>query len=95
MLIGRDLPAIHQGPKSRDSDMTEAAAQMIWLSVAAYLGLGCFVALLVLAFGLGRLDGAAASMPLRVRLIIAPGLAALWPLVLVRLAGIRPREDRP
>ena len=31
---------------------------------------------------------------LAVRLLIAPGLAALWPPILARLVGVRAREDR-
>ncbi len=74
--------------------MTESAAELIWLALAAYLGGGLVLALVVLVFGLKRLEPNAANMPLRVRALILPGLAALWPLVLVRLVGLRAKEDR-
>ena len=72
--------------------MTEAMAVAIWQGLAAYLGLGLVLGLGVLAFGLKRLT--AAEVPVRVRLLILPGLAALWPVVLLRLAGVRGLEHR-
>lgn len=75
--------------------MTEQLAEIIWLSLSAYLGVGICVAVPTLLFALRRLEASAANMPLRVRLLIAPGLIALWPLVLVRLSGLRAKEDRP
>lgn len=74
--------------------MSEQAAAIIWLSLAAYLGVGLVVAALTLVFGLGRLEPGAVGMSVRVRVLIAPGLTALWPLVLARLCGVRPKEDR-
>ncbi|MFN3465611.1 MAG: hypothetical protein ACK4X1_16215 [Terricaulis sp.] len=74
--------------------MTESAAELIWLALAAYLGFGLILAVIVLVFGLRRLEPNAANMPPRVRTLILPGLAVLWPLVLVRLVGLRAKEDR-
>lgn len=74
--------------------MTEPAAELIWLFLAAYLGGGLILALIVLMFGLKRVEPHAANMPLRVRALILPGLAALWPLILVRLLGLRAKEDQ-
>ena len=48
----------------------------------------------VILFGLKRLEPGAQAMPLRVRMVILPGLAALWPVIVVRLAGVTPPEDR-
>lgn len=76
--------------------MSERAAEVIWAGVGAYAGLGAVVALLLLFFGgLRRIDATAAVAPLRVKVLIAPGLVALWPLMLLRLAGVRPGEDKP
>jgi hypothetical protein len=74
--------------------MTEAVATGIWVGLGVYLTLGLVIGLGVTPFGLKRLTPAAAHMPLRVRLLILPGLAALWPVVLLRLAGVRAPEDR-
>lgn len=74
--------------------MSEQAALAVWIGLAVYAGIGLFVALASVGFGLGRIDPAAANAPWRVRLLLLPGLTALWPLILMRLAGIRPREDR-
>lgn len=74
--------------------MTEQIAAIIWVALGGYLGVGLCVAIATLAFGLPRLEPGAAGMPLRVRLLIAPGLAALWPLVLARVSGLKAKEDR-
>ena len=75
--------------------MSVEAATGVWLVLGGYLGFGLIIALLVLTFGgLRRLDVNGGPMPLRVRLLVAPGMAALWPLILLRLSGIRPKEDR-
>lgn len=74
--------------------MAEQSAEMVWLALAGYLGIGLCVALSTLLFGLRKLEPAAAAMPLRVRLLILPGLTALWPLIIARIFGLRAKEDR-
>lgn len=74
--------------------MSEQIAETAWLSLAVYLGIGLCVALPTLLFGLDRFVPSAAAMPLRVRLLITPGLAALWPLIVARLLGVRAKEDQ-
>ncbi|MEQ1819014.1 MAG: hypothetical protein ABL871_10420 [Terricaulis sp.] len=74
--------------------MTEQTAEIVWLALAGYLGVGLCVATSTLLFGLRKLEPAAAAMPLRVRFLILPGLAALWPLVIARTFGLRAKEDR-
>jgi hypothetical protein len=75
--------------------MTEAMAGAIWLGLGVYFGAGLVIGLGVILFGLKRLAPEAGRIPWPVRLVILPGLAALWPVVLARLAGVRPAEDRP
>lgn len=72
--------------------MSEGMAAAIWLGLAGWMAVGAVTGLGVIIFGLKRLTPAA--VPFRVRLLILPGLAALWPVVLVRLAGVRAPEDR-
>lgn len=72
--------------------MTQAMAEAVWLGLAGYLGLGLVAGLGAAVFGMKRL--APGDVPWRVRLVILPGLAALWPLVLLRLAGVKAAEDR-
>lgn len=67
-------------------------AEAVWLGLAGYLGLGLVAGLGAAVFGMKRL--APGDVPWRVRLVILPGLAALWPLVLLRLAGVKAAEDR-
>ncbi|MBA3067297.1 MAG: hypothetical protein FP825_02305 [Hyphomonas sp.] len=72
--------------------MSVALAEAIWRGLALYFGFGLVTGIGVILFGLKRL--APGRLPWRVRLVILPGLAALWPVVLLRLAGVRPAEDR-
>jgi hypothetical protein len=62
--------------------MDTALAQAIVDVVGAYFALGAAFALVFLSFGLRRLDPVAASGPLRFKLLIAPGIVALWPVML-------------
>lgn len=72
--------------------MSEHTAMAIWQGVAAYFGTGLALGVLTILFGLRRLTPV--EVPVRVRLLILPGLAALWPVILLRLLGVRPPEDR-
>ena len=62
--------------------MTIALAEMILTIVGGYFAIGALTALLFLPFGLRRVDVAAAAGPLRFKLLIAPGVIVLWPVVL-------------
>ena len=78
-------------PKGSGRTMTETIATQIWLAIGAYCSVGGVVTLGVLLGAMQRLDPLASTAPLGVKLLIAPGLIALWPLALVRLAqGPRP-----
>lgn len=72
--------------------MSDGVAGAVWIALAGYLGIGGVAGLGVILFGMRRLT--AVEVPARVRLLILPGLAALWPIILLRLAGLRPKEDR-
>ena len=82
------------GLREDGARMSEAMAEAIWMGLAGYLGLGLVAGLGVILFGLKRLPPGAEAMPMRVRLLILPGLAALWPVIAMRLAGVKPPEDR-
>ncbi len=62
--------------------MTVALAQAVLDVVGAYFALGAAFAVVFLSFGLRRLDPIAAAGPLRFKLLIAPGIVALWPVML-------------
>ncbi len=65
--------------------MSVATASLIATALGAYFGIGLLVAI---AFALGaarRIDPDAAQMTWGARLIIMPGVAGLWPLMLVKL----------
>ncbi|MEM1148482.1 MAG: hypothetical protein AAGH49_11870 [Pseudomonadota bacterium] len=67
--------------------MSLAAAETLILALGAYFGLGLIVGLIYMLGGAGRIDPAAKGkdMPLRVRLLILPGIVALWPVMLAKL----------
>lgn len=62
--------------------------------LALYAALGTAFALAFLAFGLPRIDSGAKGAGVVFRLVILPGLIALWPVMLVRwIAGGQPHGD--
>ncbi|MEL6858834.1 MAG: hypothetical protein AAFO74_10640 [Pseudomonadota bacterium] len=66
--------------------MSEAAAEALVLGLGVYFALGLLVGLIFMFGGAGRIDPAAKGkgLPVRVRLIILPGLIGLWPLMLTK-----------
>ncbi len=64
--------------------MTVAEAEMVWTVVAVYLAAGVIIGAPFMAFGLARLDYAAKGASRGFRLVVAPGVIALWPFILVR-----------
>ena len=60
------------------------AAQLLVDLLAAYGALGALFAAAFVSAGVRRVDPNARHSPLGFRLIIVPGAAALWPLLLVR-----------
>lgn len=67
--------------------MSEAAAEAMVLGLTLYAALGAFVGLIYVFGGTGRIDPAAKGkgLPVRVRLLILPGIIGLWPIMLVKL----------
>ncbi|MEL6692365.1 MAG: hypothetical protein AAFQ12_04945 [Pseudomonadota bacterium] len=67
--------------------MSEAAANFLVLGLGVYCAIGLLVSLAFLFGGAGRIDPAAKGkgMPIRVRLMIMPGVIGLWPLMLTKL----------
>jgi hypothetical protein len=65
--------------------MTVESAQLLVQTVAAYVGLGGAFALVFAWRWAGRLDAAAEHGTWGFRVLILPGVIALWPLLVVRL----------
>ena len=67
--------------------MSEAAAETLVLGLGLYFAIGALVGLIYLFGAAGRIDPAAKGkgLPLRVRLLIFPGVMGLWPLMLTKL----------
>ncbi len=74
--------------------MPEEIAGRIVAAFAIYSGIGLCAAVIFVSGGLRVLDPLAASAPWRVKLLITPGIIALWPVLLFRSFGLRPPEDR-
>jgi hypothetical protein len=72
--------------------MAVAWAETLLNVVALYLAAGAVFAVVFLAFGLRRLDPIAAAGPLRFKLLIAPGVVAIWPVMIALWAAGR-RND--
>jgi hypothetical protein len=51
----------------------------------AYFAFGLLFAIVFVAKGIGRVDPVARGSSIGFRLIVLPGVAALWPLLLARL----------
>lgn len=64
--------------------MPESLAITILLALAAYASLGSVFAAWFLARGVGRVDPAAAGSGVWFRLIILPGVVALWPVLALK-----------
>lgn len=56
--------------------------QTLLSATAIYAGLGLCFAIYFVTIGVGRLDSIARSAPVGVRLLLLPGAAALWPVLL-------------
>jgi hypothetical protein len=63
--------------------MSVALAETVLTVVAGYFAVGALFAVIFIPFGLRRVDVVAAGGPLRFKLLIAPGVIVLWPVVLV------------
>jgi hypothetical protein len=64
--------------------MSLAGAEGLVAVLAVYLAAGALVAALIAVKGLARIEAGAHGMPWSARLLILPGLVALWPLMLVK-----------
>lgn len=65
-------------------------ASLILLIAALYLGAGLVFGLVFVSRGVQRFDPAAHGAPWSFRLLILPGVVALWPILARRLARGRP-----
>jgi len=64
--------------------MGPAWPEGLLVALAVYFAVGALLATVIVSLGLGRIDADARSMPWSARLLILPGLVALWPLLLVK-----------
>lgn len=74
--------------------MTIETAQAIWLGVGAYLGAGAIFSIYFVSRAVDRIDSAAKGSSIWFRLLLAPGAAALWPVLFLKLAAPRRRKGR-
>ena len=67
-------------------------AEVLVKTLTAYGLIGAVFAVAFVAMGIQRVDSVAEHAPLGFRLIVLPGVAALWPLMLVRWLRAMPRS---
>ncbi len=72
--------------------MSVAGAELIWFLVGGYFALGVCAALALLFGWINRIDPQAGAAPWRVKLLLLPGLVALWPLLLIIMRQREPGE---
>ena len=67
--------------------MSESLANIIVTGFGVYLLIGLLIGLAYMFGGAGKIDPAAKDkgLPLRVRLLILPGIIGLWPIMLTKL----------
>ena len=66
-------------------------AEVLVNALTAYGLIGAVFAVAFVTMGIQRVDSVAEHAPLGFRLIVLPGVAALWPLMLVRWFRSAPR----
>lgn len=69
-------------------------AENVLYAAGLYLAAGVVFALLFFAVGLRRVDATASNGPLSFKVLILPGVIALWPLLLALCLVVRPIGDR-
>jgi hypothetical protein len=69
--------------------MAPTVAELIVGVMAAYATAGLLFGAVFVAFGIDRVDAVAKGSGVAFRLIVLPGVAALWPLLLRRWLGAR------
>jgi len=67
-------------------------AEVLVKTLTAYGLIGAVFAVAFVTMGIQRVDSVAEHAPLGFRLIVLPGVAALWPLMLVRWLRAMPRS---
>lgn len=67
--------------------MTREAAEVLVIVIEGYVAAGMAFALLFVWRGVTRIDPMAATSPWTFRVLILPGCAIFWPLLLVRWAS--------
>ena len=77
--------------------MSPTLAEIVVATGETYAAIGIMFALLFLPRGVTRVDPRVANAPKTLRLLILPGIAALWPLFAWRwmTGGAEPIEDNP
>jgi hypothetical protein len=64
--------------------VNEPLAELVVAAVGAYVATGALFAAAFVTWGVSRIDAAARAGTPGFRLIILPGVVALWPLLLLR-----------
>jgi hypothetical protein len=74
--------------------MTETLAHFTLLVIGAYLGIGLAISVVSVLIFMRRIEPSGAPLPIKVRILLLPGMIALWPVIVMRILGRKPAEDR-
>jgi hypothetical protein len=66
----------------------DLAHAVLWAG-GLYAGIGALVGVPFVISGIGRIDPAAKASPWTFRLLVLPGVIAMWPLLLLRWSAAR------
>lgn len=77
------------------AQLYEAAVRLFVAALETYFGAGAVFAAVFLGFGVDRVDPTAKHASIAFRVVIAPGVALLWPMLLRRwISGAPARVER-
>ncbi|HZN54520.1 MAG TPA: hypothetical protein VFB67_04300 [Candidatus Polarisedimenticolaceae bacterium] len=65
----------------------DAARVALW-TLGVYLGVGTLIGVPFVITGIGRIDAAARGTPWTFRVLVLPGVIALWPFIARRWAAV-------
>ena len=65
-------------------------AQVIFIVIIGYVAVGVVFALAFVTIGVGRTDPIARASGISFRILIIPGVAALWPVLALKWVRARP-----
>lgn len=86
VVVHLQVTELHQGPCMGIADILVGLFGL-------YIAVGVLFAIVFVSVGVSRVDPAAKGGPIGFRLMILPGAAALWPMMLMKWLGRKGGDD--